>query len=222
MFPLYDQSTKHRKKPLLVIGLILFNILIFSFTVFSNHFEQIIFEFGLVPDKVLNAQALYTFLSAMFLHINVLHLAGNMWFLWIFGDNLEHVLGPFLFLVFYILVGVIASLVHVFTVSPLEASLPVIGASGAISGILGAYIILFPRNKIRAFMLGYFRPYFFSVPAWFYALVWFFYQMLYLGSPTSVAYKAHIGGFLSGIILILLSKHKQLPKLLRKFELREF
>jgi len=208
MFPLYDQSAKNRKKPLLVIGLILFNVLIFLLTAFGSNFEQIIFKFGLIPDKVVSGQALHTFLTAMFLHIDILHIIGNMWFLWLFGDNLEHELGKFRFLIFYILTGIIASLVHIFTTPLAQANLPVIGASGAISGVLGAYVVLFPKNKIKAFMIGYFRPYIFSVPAWIYAFVWFFYQMLYAGSPTSVAYMAHIGGFISGMILILPFKYK--------------
>lgn len=203
MFPLYDQSAPRTKKPFLTIGLILINVLIFLITAFGPDFERIIYEWGLIPARVLIGQGLLTFLSSMFLHADFLHLVGNMWFLWIFADNLEHSLGIFRFLIFYVLTGIAASLVHIFTIPSLETFLPVIGASGAISGILGGYVVLFPQNKIRAFMMGYFRPYFFSIPAWSYALIWFFYQLLYAATPTSIAYMAHIGGFISGMILIL-------------------
>jgi len=208
MFPLYDESAPRTKQPFLTLSFIFINVLIFLTCILSDNFEAIIYEFGLIPEKILQGEHFFTFFSSMFLHADLLHLIGNMWFLWLFGDNLEHNLGGLRFLIFYFLVGIIASLVHIFTVSPQEAVLPVIGASGAISGILGGYVVLFPRNKIRAFVMGYFRPYFFSVPAWFYAFVWFFYQVLYAGTLTSIAYTAHIGGFIGGMILILFFKRK--------------
>ena len=203
MLPLYDESAKRTKKSLLVLALILFNVLMFFLTYFANDFEAIVFEFGLIPEEIFQGNNLFTLLSSMFLHADLIHLIGNMWFLWIFGDNLENNLGLFKFSIFYILTGIIASLVHIFTVSVQDAWLPVIGASGAISGVLGGYVAFFPRNKIRAVWPGYFRPYFVSIPAWFYAFVWFIYQLMYAGSVTSIAYMAHIGGFLTGIILTL-------------------
>lgn len=204
MFPLYDESRQTNKKPVLTIFLIMFNVLIFLITAIGLNFENIIYEWGLIPARVMNQEGLFTFISSMFLHADLMHLIGNMWFLWIFGDNLEHNLKKFRFLVFYILVGIVASLAHIFTSSAQELFIPVIGASGAISGILGGYVVLFPKNKIKAFMIGYFRPYFFSIPAWAYALIWFGYQLLYAATPTSIAYMAHIGGFVSGAILILI------------------
>ena len=208
MFPLYDESAPRIKKPFLTLSLIFINVLVFLVCILSDDFEAIILNFGLVPEKILQGKCLSTFFSSMFLHADLLHLISNMWFLWLFGDNLEHNLGALRFLIFYLLVGISASLVHILTVSPQEATLPIIGASGAISGVLGGYVVLFPRNKIRAFMMAYFRPYFFSIPAWAYAFFWFFYQLLYAGTPTSIAYTAHIGGFIAGIILVLLFKRK--------------
>lgn len=202
MFPLYDESVPRTKKPFLTIGLILINVLVFIITSSSINFEGIIYKWGLIPARILDGEGPLTFLSSMFLHANLLHLIGNMWFLWIFADNLEYNLGKFRFLVFYLLAGIIAFFFHIFTISSLESFLPVIGASGAISGVLGGYVTLFPKNKIRAFIMGYFRPYFFSIPAWVYALIWFFYQLVYAGIPGSIAYMAHIGGFLAGVILI--------------------
>jgi len=210
MFPLYDESAPAKGPPFLTIGLVLVNVLIFLVCILSFDFEAIIYDFGLIPEKILKRESLFTFFSSMFLHAGLLHLVGNMWFLWLFGDNLEHALGILRFLVFYLFGGIAASLVHIFTVSPQGAVLPVIGASGAISGVLGGYVVLFPHNKIRALMMGYFRPYFFSVPAWFYALFWFLYQLAYAGTPTSIAYMAHIGGFLSGVSLILLFKKRKI------------
>jgi len=203
MFPLYDESLKRERKPLLVLALIIFNIFMFFITYFSSDFEQIIFDFGLIPEQISKGESFFTFLSSMFLHGDLIHLIGNMWFLWIFGDNLENNLGLLKFLGFYIIAGITASLVHILTIPIEQASWPIIGASGAISGVLGGYVTLFPNNKIRAVFAGYFRPYFLSIPAWFYAFVWFIYQLMYAGSVTSIAYMAHIGGFLTGIILTL-------------------
>jgi membrane associated rhomboid family serine protease len=213
MFPLYDQSARSQRPPYFTIFLIVVNVAIFLFTFFSPNFDQIIQEYGTVPSQILKGQNLSTLLTSMFLHAGFMHLIGNMWFLWLFGDNVEINLGAFRFLIFYFLVGILAGLIHVFSVAPLEANLPTIGASGAISGLLGGYVVLFPRNKIRAFMMLYFRPIVFDVPAFFYVGVWFLYQLLYVGAPTSVAYMAHIGGFIAGMILIYLLKRKRKIKI---------
>ena len=148
----------------------------------------------------------------MFIHGGILHLIGNMWFLWIFGDNVEDNLGPGRFLLFYLAVGIIAGIFHVFSVSSAHWNVPVVGASGAISGVLGGYVVLFPKHRIKAFMLFLFRPYFFFVPAYIYVAIWFLYQLLYIGIPTAVAYTAHIGGFIGGMILILLLRRKIIRK----------
>ena len=213
MFPLYDQSIKSQRPPYLTIFLITANVAIFLFTFFSPNFDQIIQEYGTVPSQILKGENLSTLFTSMFLHAGFLHLIGNMWFLWLFGDNVEHDLGKIRFLIFYFIAGIIASLIHVFSVSPRELNIPTIGASGAISGLLGGYVILFPKNKIRAFMMLYFRPILFDVPAFFYVGVWFLYQLLYVGTPTSVAYMAHIGGFIAGMVLVLFLKRKRKIKI---------
>lgn len=177
-------------------------------TFFSPDFEKIIQEYGTIPSQILKGEGLDTLITSMFLHGGFLHLIGNMWFLWIFGDNVEHNIGKIKFVIFYFLVGLIASLVHVFTIPVDQRSIPTIGASGAISGLLGGYVLLFPKNKIRAFMWFYFRPIIFDVPAFIYVGIWFFYQLLYMTGPTSIAYMAHIGGFIAGALLILLFKPK--------------
>lgn len=206
MFPLYDESRISSKKPFLTIGLIAINVLIFLIVAFRPDFEDIIFEWGLIPARILGSQGLITLLTTMFLHADLMHLIGNMWFLWLFGDNLEYSLGRLRFLIFYLLAGLLASLVHIFTTS--DIFLPVIGASGAISGILGGYVVLFPKNKIRAFIVLLFRPVFFSIPAWFYTFVWFAGQMAYAGASTSIAYMAHIGGFMAGMALVSIFSRK--------------
>jgi len=208
MFPLYDESFHSRKLPYITILLILLNVFIFLITYFSPDFEKAVFQYGTVPSRILKGEGVFTLITSMFLHAGFLHLIGNMWFLWIFGDNVEHNLGKMKFVIFYFLCGVLAGLFHIFLASGEELAIPTIGASGAISGLLGGYLILYPKNKIRAFFLVLFTPIIFSVPAFFYIGIWFLYQFLSAGTPSSVAYFAHIGGFIAGMILVLLMKKR--------------
>ena len=212
MFPLYDESFPSRKLPYITIFLILLNVFIFIFTYLSPNFEEMVFEYGAVPKRILEGEGVLTLISSMFLHGGFLHLIGNMWFLWLFGDNVEQNLGKIKFLIFYLLCGILAGFFHIFLVSVEESMLPVIGASGAISGVLGGYLILYPKNKIRAFFMLYFRPIIFSVPAYFYIGIWFLYQFLSVGVPSPVAYFAHIGGFIAGMILVLFLRRKIIRK----------
>jgi len=212
MFPLYDESFPSRKLPYITIFLIFLNVFIFIFTYFSPNFEEIILKYGAIPARILKGEAIPTLITSMFLHEGFLHLIGNMWFLWLFGDNVEQNLGKIKFLFFYFLCGILAGLSHILLVSGKEAMLPVIGASGAISGVLGGYLILYPKNKIRAFFMLYFRPVIFSVPAYFYIGIWFLYQFLSIGVPSPVAYFAHIGGFIAGMVFVLLLRKKVIKK----------
>jgi len=212
MFPLYDESHKYRKPPYLTITIIAINILISVFTFFFinlEEFDKIVFNYGAIPSQITTGENLVSLLTSMFLHAGIAHLIGNMWFLWVFGDNIEHSLGKVKFIIFYFLTGIIASLIHIYT-SPLEYRvIPTIGASGAISGLLGGYVVLFPRNRIRAFIMLYFRPILFYVPAFIYVGIWFLYQILYMGAPTMIAYMAHIGGFVAGMVLVKLFQRKK-------------
>lgn len=214
MFPLYDESVPSRKLPFLTISLIVINIFIFLFIYFSPDFEKIVFEYGTIPSRILKGETFSTLITSMFLHGGFLHLIGNMWFLWLFGDNIEHNLGKIKFAIFFFLCGILAGLFHVFLASGQDINIPVIGASGAISGLLGGYLILYPKNKIRAFFSFFFRPLFFfrpiifSVPAFFYIGIWFLFQFLSVGEPSSIAYFAHIGGFIAGMIIVLLLRKK--------------
>jgi len=134
----------------------------------------------------------------MFLHGGFLHLIGNMWFLWIFGDNLENKMGKLRFFIFYIICGFLASFIYCFLTS--DETIPTIGASGAISGVLGGYIVLFPKNKIRTLIpIGFFLTTA-GIPAIIFLLIWLFYQFL-LPEP-GVAVGAHIIGFFAGVLLV--------------------
>ncbi len=148
-----------------------------------------------------------TIFTSMFMHGGFLHIIGNMWFLWIFGDNLENVLGHVKYAVFYILCGVAAAVAHI--LSNPNSPIPTVGASGAIAGVLGAYLLLFPGNRVRTLLWIYFFVEVIDVPAVFFLALWFIGQITgVLGSYTTVgggiAYWAHIGGFLAGMALVVL------------------
>lgn len=157
---------------------------------------------GLQPTPI---SVYITLLTSMFMHGGLAHLFGNLLYLWIFGDNIENKIGHLRDLIFYLLCGVIASLAHVFTSVLFESNLliPSLGASGAISGVLGGYIILFPKRRVRVIMLYRLT----EVPALFAIGIWFVFQLIsgigMLGNDQGgVAYGAHIGGFLTGLFLV--------------------
>lgn len=203
MIPLGDENPS--KSPAFVTWiLILTNVLVFlfEFTQSSSGYEQMIIAFGLTPYSVLRQGTYVTFLTSMFLHADIFHLGGNMLFLYVFGDNVEDSCGHTGFLIFYLIAGVGASLLHV-ALDP-SSTIPTIGASGAISGLLAAYVVLFPRARIRTLLsLGWFIRVV-RVPAYIMIGTWFLYQLLYalLVSDPMVAYWAHIGGFITGLVLI--------------------
>lgn len=200
MFPLYDAYRIPGKKPRITIFLIGLNIALFLFSL--QDLEGFIYKFGLIPARVFQGKALFSLFSSMFFHAGPVHLLGNMWFLWVFGDNLERRLGKIKFLLFYILCGLFSSLIYLFS-SP-EKSIPAIGASGAISGVLGGYLVLFPKHRIVSIVPIFFFIQLIAIPALIFIGIWFLYQLLYIGTETMVAYWAHIGGFITGIFLIKL------------------
>lgn len=160
-----------------------------------------------------------TLLTCMFLHGGWMHLLGNMLYLWIFGNNIEDRLGSVLFVVFYLGTGVVGSLAHAY----FDAGyIPLVGASGAISGVMGAYILLFPRARIQGIMPIGWYPLTISLPAWMFLGIYFLIQNLYPAYFTAqsaggggVAYWAHTGGFVSGAALILIFPHRQVPPVAR-------
>ncbi|HDP94783.1 MAG TPA: rhomboid family intramembrane serine protease [Candidatus Aminicenantes bacterium] len=140
-----------------------------------------------------------TILFSMFMHGSLMHLLGNMLFLWIFGNNIEDRLGPLRYLLFYLACGVGASLLHVLF-HP-GSLIPVIGASGAVSGVMGAYLLLFPRAKVRSLLLIFILVTFVDIPAAVFLVIWFVFQFSYIGG-SGIAWAAHVGGFLMGMLLI--------------------
>jgi hypothetical protein len=148
----------------------------------------------------------------MFLHGGFLHLLGNMWFLYIFGDNVEDRMGPFRFFVFYLLSGIAAALIHL--MSNWDSQLPTIGASGAIAGVMGAYFLLYPRARVLTMVPIFLFPFFFEIPAFFFLGYWVLIQLLYgtfsHGLAGGVAWWAHVGGFIFGLAAVKL--FEVLPK----------
>lgn len=215
MIPLRDTNPTEIR-PVVTVTLIVINSLIFIFQFFIGEANQgLVYRLGAIPWEIVHFRNLYhspglppfiNLFTAMFLHGGFLHLIGNMLYLWIFGNNIEDVMGHGRFIVFYLLTGVIASGGHILA-DPLS-EIPMIGASGAISGVLGAYLLLFPKARVLTLIpLGYV---FFTkeLPAVFVLGFWFVLQLFngILGSAGGggVAWFAHIGGFMAGFILIKL------------------
>jgi len=150
-------------------------------------------------------QQLFALLSFMFLHGGFLHLLGNMWSLYIFGDNVEEHLGPLRFLAFYLLCGLASGLTHLLS-NPVS-NIPTVGASGAIAGVMGAYFLLFPAAKILTLVPIVFIPLFFEIPAFIFIGIWFLLQLFNAtgGGQSAIAWWAHIGGFAAGVLLVKLS-----------------
>jgi membrane associated rhomboid family serine protease len=150
-------------------------------------------------------------LTSMFMHGSWLHLIGNMWFLWIFGNNIEDSMGHTRFLVFYLLCGVLAAAAHI--ASAPGSAIPTVGASGAISGIMGAYLLLYPRVRVYTLFILLFFIRIIPVRAWFILLLWFAIQLISGSTDVTgegVAFWAHVGGFVAGVVLVKLFENRQL------------
>ncbi len=172
--------------------------------------RDFIFTYGLIPQRVTlvrDAGAWLSVLTSMFMHGGLLHAAGNLWFLHIFGDNVEDNMGPARFALFYLLCGVAAAVTQV-AVGPYSV-VPMVGASGAIAGVLAAYLVLYPKARVVALIPIFIFIQFAELPAVFFIVVWFIFQFFSgvtsLGaSGGGVAYWAHIGGFIAGLVLVFL------------------
>lgn len=221
MFPIGDEHNGRRITPYVTYALIAINILVFFFEVSlsERNLFEFIFDWGTIPRDIGDGRHYYTLLTAIFLHGGWLHLAGNMLFLWVFGDNIEDTLGHVSFLLFYLLCGLAASAVQVW-VDP-DSAIPIVGASGAIAGVLGAYLMLFPNGNIRTVFLFIFIPFVVLIPAWIQIGLWALTQVFYgyaaldvetRATSGGVAYFAHIGGFVAGIILVWLFKDEEAVK----------
>lgn len=217
MIPLRDDQPTF-STPFMNYFLIVLNLLVFMWELSVSHrvLGAFLAEFGVVPRHTLAVltgrsydapvTAILPLFTSMFLHASFLHVAGNMLFLWIFGDNVEDYLGHFRYLLFYLVSGVAAGITHILLNT--DSRVPSVGASGAIAGVMGAYFILYPRSHV----LTWFPPiFFFQVPAWLMLGYWFLMNFL-SGTATSiaettqssggVAFWAHVGGFVAGIVMI--------------------
>lgn len=210
MIPIRD-SQPHYTRPFVTTALVGFNVLVFLFQLSLDDMTRndFVHAFGLVPERfhVLN---LFT---SMFLHGGWLHLIGNMMFLWVLGDNIEDILGHGQFLLFYLASGLAAGLAQ-YAVYP-DSRVPMIGASGAIAGVMGAYLVKFPHSRIEM-VFWVIVVFFGEVPAWLMLIYWFGLQFLNgVGSVVQMhansggtAWFAHIGGFLAGMVLILVMRQR--------------
>lgn len=190
MIPLCDEK-RTGKFPFVVASLVVVNTVIFLYT-YSN-LVYYVNLYGFSSGKLFDGQ-FFTVFTSMFLHGSFWHLISNMWFLWVFGDNLEARLGHLRFLAFYLFCGLGAGIVYALAMA--DPGTAVIGASGAISGVLGGYLVLFPKNRIKTFFIIIFL-----VPAVIYIFLWFVYQLFEATTiNTMVAYWGHIGGFVAGLL----------------------
>jgi len=222
MIPIRDDQPRF-STPYVTYFIIALNAVVFFFELSvqmqgPRALNSLVYQFGVVPQHFelavagsqrydIAGQAL-TILTSMFLHGGWLHIIFNMWFLWIFGDNIEDHLGHFLYLVFYLVSGFAASIAHI--VLNINSNVPSVGASGAIAGVMGAYMILYPKARVLTLvpLIVFFT--FWWLPAWIFLGYWFLLQFL-SGTATSiaetssqggVAFWAHVGGFVAGIVLI--------------------
>lgn len=207
MFPISD-SVKSKKIPFITIFIVVLNIFVFAQMLLGGT-EQFIAQYALVPSQVnfLEVRSLLQFVTSIFLHGGFFHIFSNMWFLWVFGDNVEERIGRIKYLSLFLATGIAGALLQY--ILNFDSLVPMIGASGAVSGVLGAYYVLFPRHTVRSLIFAFFVITTMNVPATFYILYWFVIQ-LFSGVASlpsisaqsgGVAFFAHIGGFITGLLL---------------------
>ena len=218
-FPISDVNAT-KNKPIITWIILICCIAIFIYQKnFDYHIEQkIILTFGMIPSVLFEIKKLpdelaiipsyMTLISSMFLHGGWMHLIGNMAYLYIFGDNIEDELGKIKFIFFYIFCGMFAGFCQ--AVIDINSEIPMIGASGAISGILGAYLILFPKKNIKVFFWFFIFIKIFRIPAMYVIGCWIFIQFFSLNysEESNIAYIAHIGGFIAGIVFVIVFRKK--------------
>ncbi len=206
MFPIRDHNPSG-STPYVTLILIALNVVVFlgCTTLSDRQLGQVYHDWALVPQRVMQGQGYPTLVSHMFLHGGWMHLIGNMLFLWIFGDNLEDEMGRFGFLLFYLATGLAAAGLQI-AADP-GSGVPMVGASGAVAGVMGGYLLLYPRARVDVllFFVVFFRV--FALRAWIVLALWFGLQLFAgfstPGAEADVAYWAHIGGFLAGLALTL-------------------
>ena len=226
MFPIGDDNTDRTITPIVNYAFLGINILVFVLLQGLGGNDAFTYAFSLVPKEITTGVDLtgvqvvrdslgnsgeikhyatplpvyFNFLSSMFMHGSIAHIFGNMLFLWIFGDNLENLLGHVRYAIFYIVCGIAAATAQI--IMGTDSIIPMLGASGAISGVLGGYVLLFPQRQVRAIIFNFLT----TVPAFVAIGIWIVYQLIvgYMTDPGTggVAYAAHIGGFFAGLALI--------------------
>jgi membrane associated rhomboid family serine protease len=230
MIPLSDDPGPRRRFPIVNYALILANIVVFVYEVAQGNLEQCFqVAYSAVPYAITHGQTVatgcpisepspvyLTLITSMFLHANLLHIAGNMLYLWIFGDNVEDALGHIPYLLFYLFCGLVANIAQI-AIAP-NSLVPSLGASGAIAGVLGAYVVFYPAAKVRTLIfLGIFVT-LARLSAIIVIGLWFVYQLVEVflsynqAADAGVAYMAHVGGFLAGLIIAILLKPRVMPK----------
>ncbi len=236
MIPIHD-TVPVRNPPLAVYALIGLNVLAFAIEMAmpEGDLERLFYVLGIVPARYshpdwavrvgFTIDDYWPFLTSMFLHGGWAHIIGNMWTLWIFGDNVEDRMGPLRFTLFYLTCGLVAGVVHWFTNA--DSDVPTLGASGAVAGVLGAYFVLYPRAQLVVMFPILFYPVFFEIPAVMYLLFWALTQLfsgtLTLVGPVEVggiAWWAHVGGFAAGLVLHRLFMRPR--RAIRRFEPDEY
>lgn len=219
MIPIRDQIPT-RRVPVVNYLLIVANVIVFILMwLAGSDQEAMVWQFALIPSQVtagLDMGDITRVFTSMFMHGGIAHIAGNMLYLWIFGDNVEDAMGHGKYLLFYLFGGVIASLAHILT-NP-GSQIPTVGASGAIAAVLGAYLVLYPQSRVQTIIpLGYFMR-ITLLPASIVLGLWFVLQLfsgfLSLGGPDvgGVAFWAHIGGFVTGVVLAKLLANRRHPE----------
>jgi membrane associated rhomboid family serine protease len=220
MLPLWDDLPT-KKFPLITVAIIVLNTIVYLYEAsLGEKFTQFIYAMGLIPFEITHHTDLLptgpsiiylTIFTSMFMHGSIIHLLGNMLFLWIFGNNVEEYLGRVNFIIFYLVCGLSAAFTQIFF-NP-NSTMPMVGASGAIAGVLGAYLLLYPRARVTTVIFFGFFIRLIKIPAVVVLSFWIIYQFLYGISSLAVktgeggvAWFAHIGGFIGGIILIKLFK----------------
>ena len=234
IMPLYDDNSQRIRTPFVNYTLIAINIFVFAMFQNFGENERFVYTFSAVPAEIISGKDIQssptvlgktrsgeeiirpgleptpftvyiTLITSMFMHGGIGHILGNMLFLWIFGDNVEDRLGHLQYLLFYIIVGILASLAHVATCVLLKSDLltPSLGASGAISGVMGAYLLFFPNNSVTVLIFRFVTtvPAIVAVGLWFAMQLFSSFMELGAGEGGGVAYGAHIGGFIAGLPL---------------------
>ncbi len=232
MFPLKDENPTEIT-PFVTVAIIVANVAAWLFVQsagMGEGFIESLCAYGAIPGEITGALrggqwvrlgsvaecrigglAGGTLISSMFLHGSWMHLIGNMWFLWVFGNNIEDSMGHLRFVVFYLLTGLLASGAHI--LSSLSSGVPTVGASGAISGIMGAYMVLYPRVRVHTLVIFFYFFRVITLPAVTMLGLWFAFQLLQgtlVGAGAGVAFWAHIGGFAAGVALIKLFERRKL------------